>query len=97
MEYSTLRWPLCNEEKQTEESVELPVFLKIAFKILIKDLNPQKKPIAKVAYGMEVTRVIYVYLHKATQAILQDYCVPLQHYVKHLSYSYMWAFFYLLL
>lgn len=70
LEYSTLRWSLCNEERQTEESVELPVFLKIAFKILIKDLNTQKKPIAKVAYGMKVTRVIYVYLHKATQAIL---------------------------
>lgn len=54
-------------------------------------------PVAKAAYGMEVNTVTYVYLHKATQAILQDYHVPLQHYMKHLSYSYIWAFFCFLL
>lgn len=42
---------------------------------------------------METTRVLYVYLHKVTEAILHDYCVQLQYYVRHLNYFYMSAFF----
>lgn len=40
---------------------------------------------AEVAYSMEITKVIYFYLDKVTWAILHDYSVPLQHYVRYVT------------